>query len=42
LKNWERLPDLKAKLPQQRNVGLHPEFVGGKYAFYTRPQDEFI
>ena len=42
LKSWERLPDLKTKSPQQRNVVLHPEFVDGKYAFYTRPQDEFI
>jgi 4-O-beta-D-mannosyl-D-glucose phosphorylase len=42
LRNWERLPDLKTKSPQQRNVVLHPEFVNGKYAFYTRPQDEFI
>jgi len=41
LKNWERLPDLKAKC-QQRNVVLHPEFVDGKYALYTRPQDGFI
>lgn len=41
LKTWERLPDLKAKC-QQRNVVLHPEFVDGKYAFYTRPQDGFI
>ncbi len=41
LKNWERLPDLKSK-SQQRNVVLHPEFVNGKYAFYTRPQDGFI
>ncbi|MCF0208124.1 MAG: glycoside hydrolase family 130 protein [Bacteroidaceae bacterium] len=41
LKNWERLPDLKSQ-SQQRNVVLHPEFVGGKYAFYTRPQDGFI
>ena len=41
LVNWERLPDLKAK-SQQRNVVLHPEFVNGKYAFYTRPQDGFI
>ncbi|MGK9368658.1 glycoside hydrolase family 130 protein [Melioribacter sp. Ez-97] len=40
--NWERLPDLKTKSPQQRNVVLHPEFVDGKYAFYTRPQDGFI
>lgn len=39
--NWERLPDLKAK-SQQRNVVLHPEFVNGKYALYTRPQDGFI
>ena len=42
LKNWERLPDLKTKSPQQRNVVLHPEFVNGKYAFYTRPPDSFI
>ncbi|HEY9075572.1 MAG TPA: glycosidase [Anaerolineaceae bacterium] len=42
LKNWERLPDLKTRSPQQRNVVLHPEFIGGKYAFYTRPQDDFI
>lgn len=42
LKNWERLPDLKTPSPQQRNVVLHPEFVHGKYAFYTRPQDGFI
>ena len=41
LKNWERLPDLQSK-SQQRNVVLHPEFVDGKYAFYTRPQDSFI
>ena len=40
--NWERLPDLKTPSPQQRNVVLHPEFVNGKYAFYTRPQDGFI
>ncbi len=39
--NWERLPDLKCK-SQQRNVVLHPEFVDGKYALYTRPQDGFI
>lgn len=39
--NWERLPDLKSK-SQQRNVVLHPEFVNGKYALYTRPQDGFI
>ena len=42
LKTWERLDDLKTSSPQQRNVVLHPEFVGGKYAFYTRPQDGFI
>jgi len=41
LKKWERLPDLKSK-SQQRNVVLHPEFIDGKYAFYTRPQDGFI
>jgi 4-O-beta-D-mannosyl-D-glucose phosphorylase len=42
LQYWERLPDLKTPSPQQRNVVLHPEFVQGKYAFYTRPQDGFI
>lgn len=42
LKNWERLPNLQTNSPQQRNVVLHPEFVNGKYAFYTRPQDGFI
>ena len=42
LKNWERLADLKTNSPQQRNVVLHPEFVRGKYGFYTRPQDGFI
>lgn len=41
LVNWERLPDLKTQT-QQRNVVLHPEFVSGKYALYTRPQDGFI
>lgn len=40
--NWERLPDLVTGSPQQRNVVLHPEFVDGKYALYTRPQDGFI
>jgi 4-O-beta-D-mannosyl-D-glucose phosphorylase len=40
--DWERLPDLKTPSPQQRNVVLHPEFVDGLYAFYTRPQDGFI
>lgn len=39
---WYRLPDLKTPSPQQRNVVLHPEFVNGKYALYTRPQDGFI
>lgn len=39
--NWERLPDMKSA-SQQRNVVLHPEFVNGKYALYTRPQDGFI
>ena len=40
---WERLDDLKTlRSPQQRNVVLHPEFVNGKYAFYTRPMDDFI
>jgi 4-O-beta-D-mannosyl-D-glucose phosphorylase len=42
LRTWERLPDLKTGSAQQRNVVLHPEFVDGKYAFYTRPQDDFI
>lgn len=43
LKTWERLPNLKTlHSPQQRNVVLHPEFVDGKYAFYTRPMDDFI
>jgi 4-O-beta-D-mannosyl-D-glucose phosphorylase len=42
LVNWERLADLKTRSPQQRNVVLHPEFVDGTYAFYTRPQDGFI
>ncbi|WP_407535339.1 glycoside hydrolase family 130 protein [Elizabethkingia miricola] len=42
LKDWERLPDLKTKSAQQRNVVLHPEFINGQYAFYTRPQDSFI
>lgn len=41
LMRWERLPDLKSE-SQQRNVVLHPEFVNGRYAFYTRPQDDFI
>ena len=42
LKAWERLPDLITYSGQQRNVVLHPEFVEGKYALYTRPQDGFI
>ncbi len=43
LKDWERLLNLKTlHSPQQRNVVLHPEFVDGKYAFYTRPMDDFI
>lgn len=43
LETWERLPNLVTKnSPQQRNVCLHPEFVDGKYAFYTRPMDDFI
>ena len=42
LVTWERLPDLVTKSGQQRNVVLHPEFVDGQYALYTRPQDGFI
>ncbi len=43
LKTWERLDNLKTLCsPQQRNVVLHPEFINGKYAFYTRPMDDFI
>jgi len=42
LVRWERLDDLKTPSAQQRNCVLHPEFVNGKYAFYTRPQDSFI
>lgn len=42
LVDWERLPDLKTYSGQQRNVVLHPEFIDGKYGFYTRPQDGFI
>ena len=41
LRTWYRLPDLKSR-SQQRNVVLHPEFVDGRYALYTRPQDGFI
>lgn len=40
--HWERLADLETRSAQQRNVVLHPEFIDGKYAFYTRPQDSFI
>ncbi|MGK0137678.1 MAG: 4-O-beta-D-mannosyl-D-glucose phosphorylase, partial [Algoriphagus sp.] len=42
LVSWERLSDLKTSSSQQRNAVLHPEFVNGKYAFYTRPQDTFL
>lgn len=42
LVHWDRLPDLQSPSPQQRNVVLHPEFINGKYGFYTRPQDGFI
>lgn len=42
MEKWERLPDLQSPSPQQRNCVLHPEFIDGQYAFYTRPQDDFI
>lgn len=42
LTSWERLPDLQTRSAQQRNVVLHPKFIDGQYAFYTRPQDGFI
>jgi 4-O-beta-D-mannosyl-D-glucose phosphorylase len=42
LQTWERLPNLKSRSVQQRNVVLHPEFVDGRYGLYTRPQDSFI
>lgn len=42
LEKWERLADIQTPSPQQRNIVLHPEFVDGQYAFYTRPQDGFI
>lgn len=42
LRRWERLPDLRTLSLQQRNAVLHPEFVDGHYAFYTRPQDDFM
>lgn len=41
-KTWERLPNLQTPASQQRNVVLHPEFVDGQYAFYTRPMDGFL
>lgn len=42
LETWQRLPNLQTPSPQQRNVVLHPEFINGRYGFYTRPQDGFI
>jgi 4-O-beta-D-mannosyl-D-glucose phosphorylase len=42
MRTWERLDDLRTRSAQQRNAVLLPEFVQGKYAFYTRPQDSFI
>lgn len=42
LETWERLPNLITRSKYQRNCVLHPEFINGKYAFYTRPQDDFI
>jgi 4-O-beta-D-mannosyl-D-glucose phosphorylase len=42
LKTWERLANLKTRAPQQRNCVLHPEFVKGMYAFYTRPLMDFM
>ncbi|MDR1191603.1 MAG: glycosidase [Verrucomicrobiales bacterium] len=42
LRHWQRLPDLRTPSPQQRNVVLHPEYINGQYALYTRPQDGFI
>jgi 4-O-beta-D-mannosyl-D-glucose phosphorylase len=41
IKDWRRLPDLKTPSAQQRNCVLHPEFIDGKYAFYTRPMADF-
>lgn len=38
---WDRLADLKTSALHQRNCVLHPEFVNGKYAFYTRPMADF-
>ena len=42
LRTWKRLDDLRSPAPQQRNVVLHPEFIDGHYAFYTRPSDDFM
>ena len=43
LKSWERLSNLVTKHShQQRNVVLLPEYINGKYAFYTRPMDTFL
>lgn len=42
LQHWERLPNIRTSSPQQRNLVLHPEFINHQYAFYTRPQDDFI
>lgn len=42
MKDWQRLPNLSTSSRQQRNAVLHPEFVDGKYAFYTRPQETFL
>lgn len=41
LDEWERLPNLVTNSGQQRNCVLHPAYVDGKYAIYTRPQDGF-
>jgi 4-O-beta-D-mannosyl-D-glucose phosphorylase len=41
LKLWDRLADLQTPSAQQRNCVLHPEFINGKYAFYTRPMTDF-
>jgi len=38
---WDRLADLKTNAIHQRNCVLHPEFVNGQYAFYTRPMADF-
>ncbi len=39
--NWERLADLRTPAQHQRNCVLHPEFIDGQYAFYTRPMSDF-